>query len=197
METTILFPHSDDDRKERAIHQLRPAGAWQSVSPREPEVAIIVAAAEDGAIGRGGDMIWHMPGDLKHFKKTTLGCPIIMGRRTWESLPKKPLPGRRNIVVTRQPDYPAAGADTAPSLEEALEMTAASEKVFIIGGGEIYRQAWPLASELYFTRIFARCPDADTRVPLPEDGGWDLVEQSGSQEEGGVSYRFETYRRSR
>ncbi len=195
METTILFPHSDDDRKERAIHQLRPAGAWQAADPRSAEVAIIVAAAEDGAIGRGGDMIWHLPGDLKHFKKTTLGCPVVMGRLTWESLPKKPLPGRRNIVVTRQSDYVAVGAETAPSLEEALERCAASGRVFVIGGGEIYRQAWPLATELYFTRIFSSCPDADTRVPLPEEGEWKLIEQSDSQEEGGVSYRFETYRR--
>lgn len=195
METTILFPHSDDDRKERAIHQLRPGGAWQAAKPKGPQVAIIVAAGEDGAIGRGGDMIWHLPGDLRQFKKTTLGCPVVMGRRTWESLPRKPLPGRRNIVVSRQPDYPAMGADTAPSLEEALEMCAASERVFVIGGGEIYRQAWPLATELYLTRIFSTCPDADTRVPMPDAAEWSLAEQSESFEEGGVSYRFETYRR--
>ena len=195
METTVLFPHSDDNREERGLHQLRPASAWQSVNPKKPHVAIIVAAAEDGAIGRGGDMIWHLPGDLKHFKQTTLGCPVIMGRRTWESLPKKPLPGRKNIVVTRQNGYAAVGADTVQSLEEAFRMCAASERIFVIGGGEIYRQAWLLADELYLTRIFSSCADADTRVPMPEAEEWIIESESKPVEEGGVKYRFETYRR--
>lgn len=128
-------------------------------------IAIIVAVTRDMAIGRGGDLLYHISDDLKRFKSLTMGCPIIMGRKTFESFPKGALPGRRNIVVTRNSDYSAPSVETAPSVGEALAMCADAPEVYIIGGGEIYRQALPLADRLELTLIDAECPDADTRFP--------------------------------
>lgn len=127
-------------------------------------IAIIVAATLDMAIGDHGDLLYHISDDLKRFKALTMGCPIIMGRRTFESFPKGALPGRRNIVVTRNPDYSAPGIETAPSLEEAIAMCAGSERIYIIGGGEIYRQAIPIADRLELTLIDALRPEADTHL---------------------------------
>ncbi|WP_280121911.1 dihydrofolate reductase [Duncaniella muricolitica] len=128
-------------------------------------ITIIVAATRDMAIGRGGDLLYHISDDLKRFKSLTMGWPIIMGRKTFESFPKGALPGRRNIVVTRNAGYTAPGVETASSLDEALAMCEGTENVFIIGGGEIYRQALPLADRLELTLIDAVCDDADTRFP--------------------------------
>ena len=128
-------------------------------------IAIIVAVTRDLAIGRGGDLLYHISDDLKRFKSLTMGCPIIMGRKTFESFPKGALPGRRNIVVTRNRDYAAPGVETAPSVEEALKMCADAPEAYIIGGGEIYRQALPLADRIELTLIDAVCPDADTHFP--------------------------------
>ena len=127
-------------------------------------IAIIVAATRDMAIGNHGDLLYHISDDLKRFKALTMGCPIIMGRRTFESFPKGALPGRRNIVVTRNPDYSAPGIETAPSLDEAVSMCAGVGKVYIIGGGEIYRQAIPMADRIELTLIDALHPEADTRL---------------------------------
>lgn len=131
-------------------------------------ITIIVAATRDMAIGRGGDLLYHISDDLKRFKSLTMGWPIIMGRKTFESFPKGALPGRRNIVVTRNAGYTAPGVETASSLDEALAMCEGTENVFIIGGGEIYRQALPLADRLELTLIDAECHDADTRFPSVE-----------------------------
>lgn len=154
--------------------------------------AIIVALADDGAIGRRGDLLCHISEDLKHFKALTTGSPVIMGRRTWESLPKRPLPGRLNIVATRQKGYSAPGAQTAPSLPAAIQLardnhntlspesytlSPESNTLFIIGGGEIYRQALPLADTLYLTRIHARYPDADTHFPEIDMSQWQVIEE--------------------
>lgn len=128
-------------------------------------IAIIVAVTRDMAIGRGGDLLYHISDDLKRFKSLTMGCPIIMGRKTFESFPKGALPGRRNIVVTRNRDYTAPSVETASSVEEALKMCASAPDVYIIGGGEIYRQTLPLADRIELTLIDALCPDADTRFP--------------------------------
>jgi len=165
-------------------------------SRRRKGLAMIVAAGLDGEIGRAGDMIWHMPDDLRHFKQLTMGAVVVMGRKTWESLPKRPLPGRRNVVVSRNGDYRAGGAEVYPSLAAALEACAADEAVFIIGGGELYRQGLPLASRVEFTRVFARCPDADTYFPELPESEWRL-DFAGEQLEApsGVKYRFETYLR--
>lgn len=197
METSIVFPADNETLRGRDRGGLHPFSAFNSDTLRRRDLAVIVAAADrDGAIGRHGDMIWHLPADLRHFKTATMGHAVIMGRLTWESLPKGALPGRRNIIVSRDPDYSAAGAETAASLREAIAMCDNDPMPFIIGGGQIYREALPLASHLFLTRIFAEAPDADTFFPMPEADEWKLTEESDMQtSKEGVEYRFETYRR--
>ena len=127
---------------------------------------IIVAIDRRGAIGRKGDLLYHISADLRRFKALTSGQTVIMGRRTFESLPKGALPNRRNIVVTRQTGYTAPGIETAHSLDAALAMAAeGTGDTFVIGGAEVYRQALPRARELYLTVIDAETPDADTFFP--------------------------------
>lgn len=134
------------------------------------KVAMIVAAAANGVIGGGNKMLWHVPEDFAHFKKTTMGHPIIMGRKTWESI-GRPLPGRKNVVITRQADYAAAGAEVVPSLEAALNAVEGVDTVFVIGGGEVYRQALPLAEEVWLTKIGADF-EGDTTFPTLADAEW-------------------------
>lgn len=138
-------------------------------------VTIIAALTRDLAIGHQGDLLYHISDDLRHFRALTTGHPIIMGRKTFESFPKGALPDRRNIVVTRNRDYAAAGIETAPSLQAAIELASTTpcpgnpgidaSNIYIIGGGEIYRQALPLADRLELTVIDTERPDADTRFP--------------------------------
>lgn len=156
-----------------------------------PHLTIIAAVGRDLAIGRDGDLAFHISADLRRFKALTMGHPIIMGRKTFESFPKGALPGRRNIVVTRNSAYSAPGIETAGSLEEALGK--AGEKAFVIGGGEIYRQALPLAHTLEITEIDADTPDADTRFP-DYRSGWQPVAVSEPETDPrtGVTYRFVT-----
>ena len=124
-----------------------------------PIVQLVAAVARNGVIGDGREMPWHIPEDMAHFRRVTAGCPVVMGRRTWESLPPRfrPLPGRRNIVLTRQPHWQADGAETAPDLSRALALAAspapAAGRVCVIGGGEVYAAALPLADELLLTEI--------------------------------------------
>lgn len=127
-------------------------------------LTIVASAGERNELGRGGDLCWHIPEDLRHFKELTTGGAVIMGRSTWESLPKRPLPGRTNIVVTRNKDYEAPGAVTTGSLEEAVGL-AGDSNTFIIGGESVYRQALLLAERLELTRIFATDPEADKYFP--------------------------------
>lgn len=129
------------------------------------ELHIIAAIDRNRAIGLGGDMVYHLSADLKRFKALTLGYPVVMGRRTFESLPKGALPGRRNIVITRNAAYSAPNIETASSLESALALCSDAEKTFIIGGGEIYSQALPLADVLDLTEIDDAAPEADTFFP--------------------------------
>lgn len=131
-----------------------------------PRVGLIWAQARDRVIGKDGVMPWHLPEDLAHFKRTTLSHPVIMGRRTWDSIPPRfrPLPGRRNIVVTRQQHWSAAGAERAASLPEALRMCQGAEQAWVIGGAQIYAQALPLADELVVTEIDAAV-DGDAFAP--------------------------------
>ena len=126
------------------------------------DITIIVAATRDMAIGNRGDLLYHISDDLKRFKSLTMGHPIIMGRKTFESFPKGALPGRRNIVVTRNISYTAPGIETASSVDDAVKMCEGAERAFIIGGGEIYRQALPVADCIELTLIDAERPDADT-----------------------------------
>ena len=127
------------------------------------KVSIIAAVGRNLELGRGNDLIWHFKEDMKFFKETTMGSSVIMGRKTFESLPKA-LPGRKNIVVTNNNSYSAEGAVTVHSVDEALK-SADSQEVFVIGGGKIYEQLLPVADKLYLTEIEAECPDADTYFP--------------------------------
>ena len=130
------------------------------------KLTIVAAVARNGVIGRDNDMPWRLPEDLKHFRRVTLGAPVIMGRRTWDSLPAafKPLPGRRNLVITRNADWRAEGAEAAASLEEALQRLADAPAAFVVGGAQLYAQALPRADELVLTEI-DRDFEGDTRFP--------------------------------
>lgn len=127
------------------------------------EVVIIVALTQNRVIGRDNAMPWRLKADLARFKALTLAHPILMGRKTWESL-GRPLPGRRNLVVTRDPDYRAPGAETFPGIESALAAAGAGERIFIIGGADIYRQSLALADRLLLTEIHAEI-DGDAHFP--------------------------------
>ena len=142
-------------------------------------IALIVAAAENGVIGRAGRLPWHMPSDLKTFRRLTLGKPIVMGRKTFASI-GKPLDGRDNIVVTRDPAFTSPGIEVVPSLDAALalaETLAARrgvDEIAVIGGAEIYRAAYPRAGRIYLTRIHAR-PDGDATFADPSPILWSLT----------------------
>ena len=161
------------------------------------KLALIAAVGRGGAIGLGGTMPWSLPADLAHFRRVTLGCPVLMGRRTWDSLPPrfKPLPGRRNLVVTRNAAWQAAGAEACGSLEAALERVMDAERVFVIGGGELYTQALPRADERVLTEIDADF-DADTFFPAWDRGAFTEVSREAHVGEAAWPFAFVTYRRS-
>lgn len=166
-------------------------------------IVLIAAVARHGAIGRKGDLLWHLPEDLRHFKRVTSGSCVVMGRKTWESLPKRPLPGRRNIVVTRNADYVAEGAEVLTSLKDALQAARATascgegntreKMVFIIGGGELYAASMPYADRLELTEIDAEAADADTFFPEVDKDIWELTKVEEAETESEIPYRFCTY----
>lgn len=141
----------------------------------EPRIVLVVAMARNRAIGIDGDLPWRLPGDLAYFKRVTMGKPLVMGRKTWESLPRKPLPGRPNIIVTRAAGYVAEGAEVFDTVEGALarakELAVDVGEVCVVGGAEIYRQTLPHADRLYLTEIEA-APKADTYFPEIDPGDW-------------------------
>lgn len=163
-------------------------------------VGLIWAQARDGVIGAHNGIPWRLPEDMAHFKATTLGHPVVMGRRTWDSLPPRfrPLPGRRNVVVTRDPRWAAEGAVGAGSVDGALELAAgspAATTVWVIGGGEVYRAALGHATTLSVTEVDTEVAGGDTYAPVPgpewrvaEDGGWQLSRS-------GLRYRIRTLTR--
>jgi dihydrofolate reductase len=136
------------------------------------KITIVAAMARNLAIGMKGDMPWHLPGELKHFKETTMGKPIVMGRKTWESIGRV-LSGRQNIVVTRSAPYRAPGCDVAGSLEEAVEVARGPE-IMIIGGGQLYRQALALSDRMILTQVDCE-PEADTWFPEWDETAWEQV----------------------
>lgn len=159
------------------------------------DVKIIVAAGQDGAIGLNGNLIWRIPEDLKRFKALTSGNVVIMGRKTWESLPKKPLPGRRNIVLSQKKGYEAPGAEVVDSPQEALKLSQ-GKQAFIIGGAEIYNLFMPLASEIYLTLVKENCDYADARLNIDLAHGWGLEESSPEyQTQEGIPYQYLIYKR--
>jgi dihydrofolate reductase len=141
------------------------------------KITIIAAVTSDAAIGRGGDMLYHLSEDLKRFKQITMGHPIIMGRKTFQSLPKGALPGRRNIIISRNKNFTAEGAEIYSSLNEAIAACNDASEIMIIGGGEIYRLALPLATDLNLTEIDARAGEqADTFFPALDHKEWQAAE---------------------
>lgn len=159
------------------------------------EVAMIAAIGPNLELGSHGELIWHISADLKNFKRLTTGHPVIMGRKTWESLPKRPLPGRLNIVMTRRGGN-FAGAETAQSAEEALKKCEGMPAPFIMGGEEIYRLFMPLATTLYLTHIEATT-DKEVDAWWPEfRQDWKLAECGRPEEDPtGIKYRFERWTR--
>ncbi len=135
-------------------------------------LVLIVARARNGVIGRDNALPWRLPEDLAHFKRTTMGHPIVMGRRTFESIGRV-LPGRRNVVLTRSPDWHADGVDVARSLDEALAMTAGAERVFVIGGAQVYADAMSRADEIVATEI-DRDIDGDAFFPPIDANAWEV-----------------------
>lgn len=153
-------------------------------------LSLIVAAGEHNEIGKDGKMPWHLPADLRHFKTVTLGKPVIMGRRTYESI-GKPLPQRRNIVVTRDKSWNADGCEVAHSLPEALVMAAGEPEIMLIGGGQLYREALPRTQRIHLTRVHGVF-DADTFFPELDMSQWREVarESHPADERNGYACSF-------
>lgn len=155
---------------------------------------IIVAVDNKSAIGRRGDLIYKISADLRRFKELTTGHAVIMGRKTWESLPKGALPGRRNMVISRNADYRAAGAEVFTSLDAAVSALSPGQRAFIIGGASIYKEALPLADNLYLTEIDAVADDADTFFPEFDRTLWDVTDDSDTgwraDDKTGLRFRF-------
>jgi dihydrofolate reductase len=161
-------------------------------------LTIIVAVDLNNAIGAGGNLPWHLPQDLKFFKNNTWAMPVIMGRKTFESL-GKPLTGRTNIVITRNPDWKASDVLVAGEMGEAIALAGnlKTREIFIIGGGSIYEAALPLASRLYITRVFTRVENADTWFPQWQEKEWEMKwEQAfGRDEKHPFDYSFQCWER--
>lgn len=153
-----------------------------------PRVTLIAARARNGVIGRDNAMPWRIPGELAHFKRMTMGHPIVMGRKTWESI-GRPLPGRRNIVVTRDRAFNAAGAEVVHSLDEALAACAAQADVFVIGGAQIYEAAMPHADRLLITEI-DRDFDGDAFMPAPDAAQWRETARDTHAADGDPSFQY-------
>ena len=159
-------------------------------------VSLVAAVARNGVIGRDGSVPWRLPEDMQRFRALTMGHPVVMGRKTWESLPDRfrPLPGRDNVVVTRNPDWAAQGADRVGSLEDALRLLEPEPEVFVIGGGEIYAAALPFADELVLTEIDAEI-EGDTTFPEWERSDFEEVSRERHVNEDGTPFAFVTYAR--
>ena len=161
-------------------------------------ITLVVATAENRVIGINGRLPWQIPDDLKRFKSLTLGKPCIMGRKTWQSLPRQPLPGRTNIVVTRDSDFRAPGALIASSFERAVEMAAQenTREIAVIGGENIFAAALPLAQRIYLTEV-SSAPDGDAFMPEIDLAEWRETQRDGPHEAGGLRYSFVTLERAR
>ena len=154
-----------------------------------PEIVIIAAVARNRVIGKDNKLLWNIPEDMAHFKALTAGHTVIMGRKTWESLPTRfrPLPGRRNIVITRQPDYAAPGAERADSLENALKLASTATVAFIIGGEQIYKQAMAVTDRLEITEVDQE-PEGDAWFPEIAAVDWEKTAKTE-----GAGFAFVTY----
>lgn len=162
---------------------------------KPPRLVLVAAVAENGVIGRDGDMPWRLPGDLRHFKKLTLGKPVIMGRRTFDSIGRRPLPGRPNIVLTRDSDFRADGVlvagDFAAALRIAEEQAARlqADEIAVIGGSVLYAEALPRAHRIYLTEVHA-APEGDTHFPTIERAEWHEIARDGTHQSPGEDYAY-------
>ena len=160
------------------------------------KISLIVAAAENNAIGKNNQLLWHLPNDLKFFKNTTWGMPVIMGRKTFEAV-NKPLPGRFNVVITRQDGWKADGVIVAKDLKEALQKATETncKEIFIIGGGEIYKQSMEMTDKIYLTRVHANI-DGDTFFPVIDENKWQLTsnQEFAADEKHAFAYSFQVWK---
>ncbi|MGA0572361.1 dihydrofolate reductase [Variovorax sp. VNK109] len=158
-----------------------------------PRINVIFARAANGVIGRDNTIPWRLPEDMAHFRQTTMGCPVIMGRKTWDSLPPKfrPLPGRANIVVTRQAGWSADGALRASSLDEAVKLASTAPDIWVIGGAQIYEQTLPMAQRVEVTEI-DQAFDGDAHAPTL-GAQWHEAARTSSVSTTGLAYSFVTY----
>lgn len=160
------------------------------------QLALIAAVARNRVIGRDNDLVFRDPADQRHFREATLGCPVIMGRRTWQSLPPRfrPLPGRRNLVVSRDPGFDAPGAEVATGLQAALARVQDAPRVFVIGGAQLYAQALPLAQRLVLTEVDADL-DGDSRFPEWDRSQFDEHSREPHVAADGTRFDFVVYER--
>jgi dihydrofolate reductase len=156
----------------------------------QPAISMIVARSRNHVIGRDNQMPWKISADLQFFKRVTMGHPVIMGRKTWESI-GRPLPGRRNIVVSRNSNYVATGGELVGSLDEALQSLSEFPRVFVIGGEQLFKQAFDKADRLYITEIDLDIQDGDTFFEVPNPSAWKEVERSPGSE-GDITFSFIT-----
>jgi dihydrofolate reductase len=160
-------------------------------------ISLVVAAASNNAIGKDGKLPWHLPNDMKHFRNITWGMPVLMGRKTFESLGKV-LPGRKNIVITRQPGWKVTGTVSVASIEDGLFVAKETDakEVMVIGGGEIYRALFERAKRIYLTRVEAE-PEADTFFPVIDPRHWYLVSQKihEADEKNAFNHSFQLWER--
>jgi dihydrofolate reductase len=160
-------------------------------------ISIIVAVSEDLGIGKDNELLWHIPEDLKRFKKLTLGKTVVMGKKTWESLPRRPLPGRKNIVITDEPGECFEGSVAAFSIDDALGKCEKEEEIFIMGGASIYRQFMPLADRLYITHVRKKAP-ADVYFPKIDPEIWKIIEKEEfkADDTNKIPYTYTIYERN-
>jgi dihydrofolate reductase len=159
----------------------------------QPAISMIVARSRNHVIGRDNQMPWKISADLQFFKRVTMGHPVIMGRKTWESI-GRPLPGRRNIVVSRNKELTLNGAEVAGSLDEALARLNDSPRVFVIGGEQLFKQGFPRADRLYLTEIDMDVEGGDTFFEIPDPSQWREVERTPGSE-GNITFNFLTLER--
>jgi len=153
-------------------------------------IEAIVAIDENGAIGRQGNLLCHLPADMKHFKEVTMGSSIIMGRKTFESFPRRPLPGRQNIVITRNTAWQYPGVTVVHSVEDAIA-AAETDTVFVIGGADVYEQTLPLVEVLHLTLIHARWASADVFFPALDMNEWQEVSREHHESDHRNAYEFD------
>jgi dihydrofolate reductase len=161
-------------------------------------ISLVVAASENNVIGKNNQLLWHLPKDMKFFKNVTWGMPVVMGRKTFESMGSKPLNGRKNIVITRKPGWNAEGVSVVNSVDAAVALAEGMnyKEIFIIGGGEIYLIAFDRANKIYITRVRAEL-EGDTYFPVIEKNDWTLVSQTDNpaDEKHGYAFSFQLWER--